>query len=102
MAFNLISLEMQSIITEMWLKQNGHNFAECKCIFINQNFCIFINISPNFIPMSQPRWKKPNRKKFYSYLHTQNMNNNKEIDKAIKQLKKKKSLGQNEFQMKSS
>ena len=47
-AFNLISLEMQNIITEVWPRQNDHHFADdiFKCIFFNQNIC---NISPNYI-----------------------------------------------------
>ena len=40
MAFNLISLEMQNIITEMWPRQNGRHIADAilQCIFVNQNF----------------------------------------------------------------
>ena len=44
-AFNLISLEMQNITTEMWPRQNGCHLADgiLKCIFFYQNVCIFIN-----------------------------------------------------------
>ena len=31
---------------------NGHHFAEdiLKCIFLDEKFCIFVNISLNFVP----------------------------------------------------
>ena len=43
MAFNLISLEMQNIITEMWPRQNDRHFADDIFIYIffNQNIRIF-------------------------------------------------------------
>ena len=57
---------MQNIITEMWARQNGCHFADdiFKCIFFNPNVCIFINISPNFIPNVQCVRKKKLWKKY--------------------------------------
>ena len=42
-----------TVITEMWPIQNGRHFADdiFICIFLNRNVCIFISISPNFIPI---------------------------------------------------
>ena len=41
------------MIIEMWPSQHGRHFADhiFEGIPLNQNVCIFINISPNFIPM---------------------------------------------------
>ena len=72
-------------ITEVWAylntvrtRQNGHNFADIfKCIFLNRNVCISINISLKFVPKGQInniQITKAAFKTFVFFLFTMTMN----------------------------
>ena len=51
MNFALIMLMFKLLLTHLSSKQYGHNFADIfKCILMNENWCILIQISLKFVP----------------------------------------------------
>ena len=50
-----LSLSRNWVFNTLWPRRNGHRFADnvSKCIFLNENICILIIISLQFVPEGQ-------------------------------------------------